>query len=189
MPFLRTFRTFGGTNMKRKGLFFALLVCLPLLSSAQLKVAYFNPKLALSSLDDFKALETKMQEYGAQREAAYNKQAEAFQAEVNDFQQKMSALPEAKRKEEEARLATKRQELQEMANAAQREIQQKQADLLKPLFDKISATIKTIALEQKLDFVFNQSTNGGENILLYVDEGRKPTLDITQKVIDKLKKP
>jgi outer membrane protein len=160
----------------------------PLAAFAQLKIGYFNPKLALSQLDEYKAIEDKLQEFVKSREAAYAKQAEAFQEEVNAYQKRMNTLTEAKRKEEEARLATKRQELAETGAAAQVEIQKKQGELLKPLFDRISEAIKLVALEQKLDFVFNQATNSGENILLYVDEARKTQLDITDKVLAKLKK-
>jgi outer membrane protein len=175
--------------MKKTGLIALLaILMLPVLSAAQLRIGYFNPKLALTQLDEYKTVETKLQAFAEAQETSYAKQADAFQKDVDDYQKKMNVLSEAKRKEEEARLATKRQELAEAGFAAQMEIQKKQGELLKPLFDSITEAIKVVAQEQKLDFVFNQATNSGENILLYVDEARKTQLDITQKVLDKLKK-
>jgi outer membrane protein len=174
--------------MKKIILMAFLIGFLPVFGAAQLKIGYFNPKVVVGQLPEFKEIEGKLQEFAQTKEAEYQKEAQVFQDQIGDYQKKMSSMSEAKRKEEEARLASRRQELSEASVAAQTDIQRKQADLLKPVYDRINDAIQKVAVEMKLDFVFNSSTSSGENILLYVDESQKTKLDITNKVLEKLKK-
>ena len=59
------------------------------------------------------------------------------------------------------------------------ELYRKQAEIVKPIQDKIFNAIKEVALEEGYDFVFDKS---GEILLLYANE----KYDLTQKVLNKL---
>jgi outer membrane protein len=60
------------------------------------------------------------------------------------------------------------------------ELFQKQDELMKPVQNKIFNTIKDVALEEDLDFVFDRS---GDVMFLYAKE----KYDLTTKVLEKLK--
>jgi Skp family chaperone for outer membrane proteins len=65
----------------------------------------------------------------------------------------------------------------------QNELMQKQTSLLKPLYEKISKVVESVAKELKFNFIFDKPAGVLEGSLLYGDK----EFDITFKILDKLK--
>jgi Skp family chaperone for outer membrane proteins len=145
------------------------------------KVGYLNSRAILLATPGY-----------AQAESTYNKELGGFRAEVErlqnsldsmaaDFEQKsvmLSATAKtAKRKELEdrrTRLEARAQELRE--KAAQRE-----QELIAPIHAKVSEVIEGVRAEGGYAMIFDVGAN--EGLIVTADK----SLDLTQKVIDKLK--
>ncbi len=53
---------------------------------------------------------------------------------------------------------------------------------MKPISDKLSETIKTVAAEKGYDYVVNSVDSGGTSILLHAPEGANLTLAVMEKL-------
>ena len=122
---------------------------------------------------DLQALVQLMPER-ATAETAYN----TFQTDLEDvlaemqqnYQQKLTELEQLGAEASEVRRNAKITELQELQQriqnyqmTAQQQLQQKQAELLSPVFDKAEAAIEEVAKEQGLLYVFDI----GSRVVLY----------------------
>jgi len=103
-----------------------------------------------------------------------------------DYQQKLTELEQLGEDASEIRRNAKTTELQELAQriqnyqlTAQQQLQQKQAELLSPVFDKAEAAIEEVAKEQGLFYVFDV----GSKVVLYKSN---QSVDILPMVKQKL---
>jgi outer membrane protein len=78
------------------------------------------------------------------------------------------------------------QELQQFEQTYQQELQQKQAELMGPLLEKVQIAIQTVSDNQGLTYVFNAMTSNGDMIILYASDDAQEKYDITQDVMDEL---
>jgi len=96
---------------------------------------------------------------------------------IDEYEKQKMILSAEKKKEREALITAKEQALSSFTQRISSpggEAERRMNELVKPLYEKITAAIEQVAIEEDLDFVFN--SNG----LAY---GKKD-LDITDKVID-----
>jgi outer membrane protein len=107
------------------------------------------------------------------------KQVEKTQAELQkmneDFQKKASALNEKARNEQGMKIQEKYAQMQEMQQRFQMELQQKEAELTRPIIEGLRALVPEVSRKRKLDLVFEASSG----ILLYSTN----QTDITEELI------
>ncbi len=138
---------------------------------------------------DLQALLQVMPERTA-AEAEYNKQAKeledqltSMQKELTDkfnaFVQKRDSLTELIRNAKESEIQTMQQNIQNFQTVAQQQLQKKQNDMLKPIFDKADKAVGDVAKEKGLIYVFDTSSR----VVLYQSA---LSLDIMQLVKTKL---
>ena len=72
-------------------------------------------------------------------------------------------------------------DIQQFLANKEQELEQKEAELMNPLLERVQNAINEVAAEQKLDLVLNAQA-GGSPVLLYADQG----MDITETVMDRL---
>jgi outer membrane protein len=136
---------------------------------------------------DSEKIQTNYKEWGKAQEQfntelrAWEDEAKKMQQELNDmireYDQQRLILSADKKAEKEAAIDAK----QEALNSFTKQIsgpggkaETRMSDLVRPLYDKITAAVEKVAIEENYDFVFNSDG------LVY---GKKE-LDITDKVID-----
>jgi outer membrane protein len=160
---------------------FALAVPAALSAQQGSKLAFINSRAVLLATPGY-----------AQAESTYNKELAEFRAEVDklqgsldsmaaDFEQKsvmLSATAKtAKRKELDDRRAKLEQRAQELRDkAAQRE-----QELIAPIHSRVNDAIEGIRADGGYAMIFDVSANDG--LIVTADK----SLDLTQKVIDKVK--
>ena len=105
----------------------------------------------------------------ASAEADYNKQAKeledqltSMQKELTDkfnaYAQKRDSLTELIRTAKESEIQTMQQNIQNFQTVAQQQLQKKQNDMLKPIFDKADKAVGDVAKEKGLIYVFDVSS-------------------------------
>ncbi|MFH2054742.1 MAG: OmpH family outer membrane protein [bacterium] len=156
---------------------------LPSTASAQGKVVYIDSYRIRLEYGEFKDAQVE-----------FNKEVEAWNAEVEQGQlgiEQMEAdlakqaliLSEAKRKEKEAEIEAKKLEWQQAANeifGPNGRAEQRNAELTKPLLDKINLVLEALARDNGYDLILD-AVNGN------IAYGKKD-LDITDRVLEELEK-
>ncbi len=103
-----------------------------------------------------------------------------LQGEIEEYEnQRLILSPEKKREKEDA-LAAKKKEYDRKVAEIQNKIQQRSTELSQPILDNIYKTIEVMAERESFDFVFESSLGA----IVYAS----PSLDITQLVVEELKK-
>ena len=146
-----------------KTLLFAclLFVGVTSFSSAQSKIAHINTTELVEAMPDMKAAQAEIEKLSKTYEAELTTMATELRSKMEQYQR------EADTKTDEEN-ATRGQEVQQMEQSirqyqgqAQKDLQKKEADLLKPIFDKAKAAIEKVANAQGYQYVLDSTQGGG----------------------------
>lgn len=179
--------------------FFAFLLgfifCVSAFSYSQIKIGYVDRDGIIKQMPDYKKVEDEYQAYAKlyadtlqAKDTELKTKAEVFKKRYEEAQKQVESglvKSDVELKKLSDEIAELQKELQTLDDAltgykqkAQNELMQRQADLLKPLVEKMTKTVEAVAKEMKINFVFNKTDD-----LIYGDKDS----DITFKVLDKLK--
>jgi len=169
-------------------------ILLPVLN-AQTKIAYVDSEIIINQLPEAQEVKNKLEaeqklyiDTIASKENEIKTKAETFKSKYEDAQKQIEAgkLTQEQAKVIEAELGDMQDEIQKLDQqlaAYKQNVQQKllelQAELFKPVRDKITKAIEQIAKELKYNVVLDKASDA----LIYGDKD----IDITFKVLDKLK--
>ncbi len=106
----------------------------------------------------------------------------ALQDMIDDYDKQKLILSEDKRKEKEAAIKVKQDDLDTYTRQVYGPggtAEKKQAELIQPLLDKVTKAIEAVAVEGGYDIIFTMQSGLG-----YIKE----TYDVTQKVLEQLDK-
>jgi len=155
----------------------ALLIAGPVASAQTLKFGHINSSRLLSIMPEREAAQIQLQ-----REAqVLGEELEKLQVEYNNKLQKyieeQESLSNVVRQIRERELRDLQTRIQEFQVGAQEDLQQKEMELIQPIFEKIEKTISEVARERGYIYVFDIDANSilyfsdeSEDILPYVRE-------------------
>lgn len=158
------------------------IVCLGMLfllgaTAAAQKFAFIDSEKIQASYKEWvKAQEQFNTEYQAWEDEA-NRMQQELQDMIDEYKLRENILSADKKTEREAAIAAKEQALASFTreiSAPGGTAEQRMNQLVKPLYEKITAAIEKVAIDDNYDFVFNSAG------LAYA----KKELDITDKVIE-----
>jgi outer membrane protein len=130
----------------------------------------------------------------AETQAKYDKEVTVWQAELDSVRQDLEAateeyqrqrliLSEDARKRKEDELHASEQKFQEQSNSVfgpDGKAERRNAELVKPILDKINAVLEKVAIENNYDYIFD-AVNGN---IAYA----KKELDLTDMILQELNK-
>lgn len=145
--------------------------------SSEDKIVYVNSDSLLTKYDYFKDLKTKMETKGKAAEGDLAAKQQAFQREVQQYQQQQNTLPADQRAATEQRLSRKQQELQAYQQNAGAALQNEQAKEQEALYNKVAEYLKGFAKAKGYKMVLTYAK--GNSAILFADE----SLDVTSEVI------
>lgn len=153
-------------------------------SYGQLKIGYMSTQEVLSELPQRSEVEQKLNSYIESRRGDLEERITSFQQEVANYQQNQENMSEQEIQQREQELAEQEASVQEFQQNLQAQIQEQRAKLLEPLYTAMDQAIAEVAESNDLDFVLNQTTNNGEQVIYYSADQQ---MDITQDVIQQVK--
>lgn len=165
---------------KLLSVFFLLLFVVSTSAFGQLKIGYLNTQEVLSEMPGRAEVESELNDFVQGKRQELEQRTIAFQDSVASFQQNQENLSENQIRQGEERLAEMEADIQEFQQGLQQQIQQRRGTLLEPLYGKMDEAISTVAEQNDLDFVLNEATGSGDNVVYYAASEK---LDITQKVM------
>ena len=146
--------------------------------SAQSKIAHINSQALISEMPEVKEAQAQLEKlqktYATEIDASMKEYQTKLQTYSADAQNQTQVTNDARQKE----LAGMEQNIQQYQQTAAQDIQQKQADLLRPLIEKARAAIQKVAREQGFDYVID-ATPGGALIL---SDGKDLLADVKKEL-------
>lgn len=140
-------------------------------------IVYVNSDSLLANYEYFKEARTRLQGKGAQAEKDLRTQAEAFQKEVERYQQTAQGMTEQQRASAEQRLQQKQQQLQALQQNKGNELAGEESEEMKLIYDRVEEYLKKLSDEKGYKMVLTYSR--GNSAILYSDSTR----DITSEVL------
>ena len=162
---------------------FVFLLLIPSVSIAQLKIGYVDSDTIMDNLPDVQDARQKLDALIQEWQNELKEMEANLKTKKDDYEKRKLIMTGETSTEALAEIAKLDKEIADYRDkkfGANGELFQKQDELMKPIQNKIFNTIKAVALEEDLDFVFDRS---GDIIFLYAKE----EYDLTTKVLEKLK--
>ncbi|MDO4762756.1 MAG: OmpH family outer membrane protein [Flavobacteriaceae bacterium] len=147
--------------MKRTGLLFAFAMMLMSFGTMKAqKTATLDIATLLNEMPEKKKADEQLMAFSKTKEAELEKQGKAFQTEVEAYQKGAAKMTEAQRTAKEQELQKKQQNLQQMAQLAQKDLAERQATAYAPIEKKLYDAIEKVAKANGWDFIFDANAVG-----------------------------
>lgn len=148
-------------------------------SAQQLKVGYTDHEIIIVNMPEYQTLQQRLQQEYQSGQQELQQLYQGYQEKLDRYQKQQALLSEETRQQREQELMQMQQDLQQQAQAKDQELGQREAELMKPLLERVQNAIDTVAEQQELDLVLRAQV-GTQPLLLYVNQDR--IVDITMDV-------
>lgn len=162
---------------------FLLLFVVGATAFGQAKIGYMNTQEVLNQIPERSEVQQTLNSFIQQKRQEVQQKTTSFQDSVAQLQQNQSAMSEQEVAQAEQRLSQMQESMRQFQQGVQQQIQQRRAELLQPIYDRMNKAIAAVAEEQNLDFVLNESTGNGDKIVYYASQQK---LNITDEVLQKM---
>ena len=149
--------------------------------SQEIKIGYTNVEYILSFLPETKQVQSEVTAYGTQLQNQLQSKITDFQSKAEAFQQAAATMTDLIRADKQEELQNLQASIQKFQTEAQTSIAQREQDLFKPLFEKISNAINVVAERENYSHILSAGVPGVE-VLLYA----RPTDDVSSLVLVEL---
>ena len=177
-------RTYGGLRWALALLFtIAGVAALHGTARAEGKMGYIDSYRIRKDYKEFAEVQGKFDKEVAAWQAELDSVRQDLEAAAEEYQRQRLILSEEARKRKEDELRASEQKFQESTNAIfgpDGKAERRNAELVKPILDKINAVLEKVAIENNYDYIFD-AVNGN---IAYA----KKELDLTDLVLQELNK-
>lgn len=144
--------------MKRLSVLFAVVTIFVATGFAQAqKVASMDYEAVLAAMPETKKMSDDLEAYSKTKGDELNKMGQAFQTEVQEFQKAAATMTDAQRQAKGAELEKKQENLQQIQQTAQNDLVKRRDTAIKPIMDKLNASVAKVAKANGWDFVIDSS--------------------------------
>lgn len=142
--------------MKKLSVLFAAVMMLVTAGAVNAqKVASMDYEAVLAAMPETKKMTTDLDTFSKTKGDELQKQAEAFQKEVQQYQADGAKMSEAQRTAKEGELQKKQQNLQQLQQTAQNDLAQRRDTAVKPIIDKLNNAVAKVAKANSFDFIID----------------------------------
>ena len=144
--------------MKKLSVLFAAVMMLVTAGAVNAqKVASMDYETVLAAMPETKKMTTDLDTFSKTKGDELQKQAEAFQKEVQQYQADGAKMTEAQRSAKEGELQKKQQNLQQLQQTAQNDLAQRRDAAVKPIIDKLNNAVAKVAKANGFDFIIDST--------------------------------
>lgn len=162
----------------KKIILIAATALLSLAASAQVKIGYVNFAELVQLMPEADAARASYTALQKDASETYDTMVAEYQTKAQAYQQKSATWTAAIKESKENELQRIAQSIQEYEQSVTAELQQKQNELMAPIYEKAQTTVKELAKEKGLTVLFDASS------ALYFDEAN--AVDLTADARKKL---
>lgn len=140
------------------------------ISAQNQKIAYVDPEQIIPNMPEYKAAKSELEQY----QSILKKQMEGEQAKMQQYYTDVMTkiqrgeLSPAQQKTEEEKIMKMQEELQRKGMKMEEDMGAKELDLTKPMYEKFSEAMKTVAKANGFAYIFDKKmmlySEGGEDL-------------------------
>lgn len=134
-------------------------------NAQSLKFGHIDLQALVQVMPERTAAEAEFNAFQGELEEILGEMQKDYQAKLGEFEAMGEEVSDIKRNAKIAEIQDVQQRIQNYQVTAQQQVQQKQAELLGPVFDKAEKAIEDVAKEQGLIYVFD--SGAGNRTILY----------------------
>lgn len=149
--------------------------------TASTKVGFADVDAIFNQMPEAKQIETELKSTQTMLKNQIDTKAQEFQKKLADYNANLNNMLDAVRQNTERELTQMQQNLEKLQQDAQTTIQNKQNQLMGPVYDKVGKAIADVAKENGFTLILS-SQIGGLDVVLYGDE----KMDVSELVLKKL---
>jgi outer membrane protein len=127
-------------------------------SNAQAKTAHVDVTDIMSKMPAMLDAQKQLEKISATYDADYKKMAEEFKAKLAKYDAEAATVSEAMNGERQKEVTDMQKRIQEFGQNAQKEVQQKQEDITKPIYEKVRASIQKVGKAKGFQYVLDGSS-------------------------------
>ena len=125
--------------------------------NAQAKTAHVDVAEIMSKMPAMLDAQKQLEKISSTYDADYKKMAEEFKAKLAKYDAEASTVSEAMNGERQKEVSDMQKRIQEFGQNAQKEVQQKQEDITKPIYEKVRASIQKVGKAKGFQYVLDGS--------------------------------
>lgn len=146
-----------------KTILFATVLSLGVLgfAQAQSKVAHINSTDLIQAMPEMKSAQAQMEKLGKTYEADIKDMASQLDSKMKQYDSEAATQTNEENAKRAQELQTMENNIRQYQAQAQRDLQQKELDLLQPITEKAKAAILKVARAQGFEYVLDSSQGNG----------------------------
>jgi len=123
--------------------------------NAQAKTAHVDVNELISKMPAMLDAQKQLEKLSATYDAEYKTMADEYQNKIKKYDQEAATVGDAVNQTRQTEVQDLIKRIQDYRDNAQKELQKKEADLVKPLMEKIKASIAKVGKAKGYQYVFN----------------------------------
>lgn len=139
--------------------------------NAQAKVAHVDVSEIMSKMPAMIDAQKQLEKLSGTYDADYKKMVEEYQAKLKKYEAESATVTDAVNGERSKEVQDMQKRIVDYRDNAQKELQQKESDIVKPLMEKVRASIQKVGKAKGYQYVLDGST-------LLLADGPNVTADV-----------
>ena len=126
--------------------------------NAQAKTAHVDVNEIISKMPAMLDAQKQLEKLSATYDAEYKKMVEEYQGKLKKYEAEAATVTEAINGERSKEVQDMQKRIVDYRDNAQKELQQKESDIVKPLMEKVRASIQKVGKAKGFQYVLDGST-------------------------------
>ena len=126
--------------------------------NAQAKVAHVDVSEIMSKMPAMLDAQNQLQKLSATYDAEYKKMIDEYQTKIKKYEAEAATVTEAVNAERSKEVQDMQGRITSYRDNAQKELQQKDSDIVKPIMEKVKASIQKVGKAKGYQYVLDGST-------------------------------
>jgi len=133
-------------------------------ANAQQKIAHIDVQKIMTEMPEFKSGQAQLKKLYATYQKEFQEMQDAYQTKLKKYQTESSTVSEQENQKRVKELMEMEKNIAKAQQDIQEEAAKKEAELMKPIQEKLMKAIKDVAKEKGYDYVFDSS--GPTNLIV-----------------------
>lgn len=126
-----------------------------------LKLGHFNSSEVIPKLPDYEKAQAEFKNYAEQLQADLELMGKEVERLQSEYQAKQDQLSDLLKQSKEKEIQDAYNRYQTFRQNSQLELETKQQDLMKAIYDKVKAAVSEVAKSNKYDYIIESNPNAG----------------------------
>ncbi|MDR6764208.1 outer membrane protein [Flavobacterium sp. 2755] len=127
-------------------------------TNAQAKVAHVDVSEIMSKMPAMLDAQNQLQKLSGTYDAEYKKMVDEYQTKIKKYEAEAATVTEAVNGDRSKEVQDMQKRIVDYRDNAQKELQQKETDIVKPLMEKVRASIQKVGKAKGFQYVLDGST-------------------------------